>query len=69
MEFSDRKFSLILRYLRGFWEHWNCWLLDASIGRWTLDAGPWILDAGVFPLDSGLQTLCSGHWTLLLTGS
>ena len=49
----------------------NLWILDASVGRWTLDAGLWILDSGRWTLDAGLWTLDatlwtlgSGHWTL-----
>ena len=40
----------------------NFWTLDASVGRWTLEAGFWTLEAS-------LWTLSFGHWTLLLTGS
>ena len=37
----------------------NSWALDASVGRWTLDAGLWMLDSGRWTLDSEPWT-----WTL-----
>ena len=42
----------------------NSWTLDASVGRWALDAGLWMLDCGCWTLDAGLWTLDSGRWTL-----
>ena len=42
----------------------NSWTLDASVGRWTLDAGLWMLDCGCWTPDAGLWTLDSGRWTL-----
>ena len=42
----------------------NSWTLDASVRRWTLDAGPWILDSGRWTLDAGIWTLKSERWNL-----
>ena len=42
----------------------NSWTLDASFGRWTLDAVHWMLDHGLWTLNSGLWMLDSGCWTL-----
>ena len=39
----------------------NSWTHDASVGRWTMDAGLWTLNPG---LDSGLWTLDAGRWML-----
>ena len=68
MEFSDRTFSLILRYLEVF-EHTGypgLWtqVLDARLR--ALDAGlwTWTLDFGRSTLDAGIWALGSGHWTL-----
>ena len=52
------------------WAYQNPWTLDASIGRWILDAGPWTLDAELWTLGNGRLTinwsLDSELWTLKL---
>ena len=44
----------------------NFWTLNASVGRWTLDAGFWTLhlDAGLWTFDSGCWSLDAGPWSL-----
>ena len=54
--FKRGQFPLIIPAYR------NSWTLDASFGRWTLDAGPWTMDPEFWTLDARLWMLDPGCW-------
>ena len=71
-------FTILVHF---FLAYRNCWTMDGSVrrfsldtwmltldsGHWTRDAGPWTLDPGFWILDSGRYILDAGlsHWDCL----
>ena len=60
----DRKTSWELIILREIWQcstffpaYWNSWTVDASVGRWTMDARLWTLEFQNFKLSKALEAV------------